>query len=222
MSLAALEWIAYLQTLLSGGVAWFAFAQSKKSSSVIFLIGCLFLIGFLTNSVSLLSYRSGIPIPVNVPQSIYNGFSIIILGSIYFYATGKRYKVVLFITGLCVAFFLFNLFYLQKTEIDSYSKTVNSFAVMSFAIFYFFRLIIELPERSVQKIPMFWFNTGFLIYYSGSLLLFLITSYLVTVEQSDLLTFWTFHNILSIVEHLIILYGLQLARQRWSLKGFSP
>jgi hypothetical protein len=68
--------------------------------------------------------------------------------------------------------------------------------------------MIELPSMHLQRMPMFWFNSAFLIYYAGALVLFVFTSYIINVLKQDLVTYWIFHNCLSICEHFLVLTGL--------------
>jgi hypothetical protein len=55
---------------------------------------------------------------------------------------------------------------------------------------------------------MFWFNSGILIFHAGAFFLFSFSSYLVNVQKNDMMMYWSFHNMLSIVERLLILIGL--------------
>jgi hypothetical protein len=77
-----------------------------------------------------------------------------------------------------------------------------------YSLLYFYVLMRDLPSLYIHQIPMFWFNSGILIFHAGTFFLFSFVSYLVNVRNDDLIAYWSFHNMLSIVERLIIMIGL--------------
>jgi membrane protein insertase Oxa1/YidC/SpoIIIJ len=68
--------------------------------------------------------------------------------------------------------------------------------------------MVKLPTMHLQRMPMFWINSGFLMYAAGAMFLFAFTTYLTQVLKDNLLVYWSFHNILSIISQLIIMVGL--------------
>ena len=108
--------------------------------------------------------------------------------------------------GMCFFIFaLINLFFFQKTTPNSYSYIFHSAILIIYCLFYFYVLMRDLPSLYVHHLPMFWFNSAFLIFYAGTFFLFSFTSYLINVLKNNMLIYWSFHNILSIIEHLIVL-----------------
>jgi hypothetical protein len=75
----------------------------------------------------------------------------------------------------------------------------------------------ELPAQHIHHLPMFWFNSAFLIFNAGVFFLFAFTAYITTVLKNNLLIYWTFHNLWNMLEHLIILVGLY-----YDLKTLPP
>ena len=56
--------------------------------------------------------------------------------------------------------------------------------------------------------PMFWFNSAFLVLGAGTFVLYTFTSYLIHVLRNDMITYWSIHNMLSIFANLIVMIGL--------------
>lgn len=197
--------IFYFQTALSALVACFVFLRFNLRPFYVKLIGLSFFLGFITHIVSL-GVDGKIRNPIQTLNEIIN-FIIIIL--VYHIVLKKKYRLYFIITGsLFLVFALYNIFFFQKTELNSYTYALSSFLMMGYFILYFYRLMVELPSLHLHRLPMFWFNSGFLIYRAGTLLLFIFRPYLIHVLNDDLLLYWSFHNSLSIVEHLMILVGL--------------
>ena len=147
----------------------------------------------------------------NYAGSLYYIVLAPIVNLLYYFAFQKKYSAVFI--GVGFASFLFtilNILFIQKQAINSYSYILLSTIIIVYAILYFFYLIRELPATHLQRLPMFWINSGYIIFHSGALLLYIFSSYLVNVLNNNLLIYWTFHNILGIVEVCIMLIAINV------------
>jgi hypothetical protein len=199
----------YTQTTLSALVALFAFLKFNSRSSLVKLIGCSFLLSFICNALGFVLLYTKYSRYQNVPQSVFYIINICILTAFYFVAFRGAYRVWLVIAiSICLPFSFYDIVIQQKSFLESYSPFAQSLFLITFTILYFYRLLVELPAIHLHRLPMFWFNSAILFYYAGASFLFAFTSYLINVLNNSLLNYWTFHNSLSIVEHLIILIGL--------------
>jgi len=209
MTLEFLNIVVYAQTTLSAFVAFFCLIKFRSRKRYVRLIGFVFLLSFVVNTVAMTLYHCGLGRYINIPQSAYDIAALAMLTLVFHNALNKRYGRAFLIIALCfLAFSLLNLLFLQKEGINSYNKFLSSLIVTCYCVFYFYRLMIELPSVYLQRMPMFWFTSAFLIYNAGTIFLFAFTPYLTNVLKNDLITYWSFHNFLSIIEHLLILIGL--------------
>jgi len=203
--------IFYFQTTLSGVVALLCFFFLAKRQKITDLIGLLFFCGFLSNALAYLLFFT--KNSNNLAGSIYDLCLIVIAGLLYNHVTQGRYrKFFTLTTTLYLIFALLNLFFIQKTQISSYNKLLGSFLMISYSVFYFYRLMADMPTMQIQKLPMFWFNSGFLIYHAGTVFLWAFTTYLTDVLKNNFLVYMMFHNCLNIAEHFIVLVGLYYQR----------
>jgi hypothetical protein len=196
--------IVRVQTALSALIAVLILIRFNVRQTYIKLIGLSFLLGFITHM-----FVMGLQRQINETQSIYGIINYFIIASVYYLVLNKRYGPLFLITGLIfLVFSLYNFFLFQKHELNSYTDGLASFLILLFSIIYFYRLMVELPEVHLHRVPMFWFNSAFLMYRAGALTLFIFRPYLIEVLKVDIIGYWTFHNILSTIEHLLILVGL--------------
>jgi len=206
MTLHSYLLVFYIQTALSAIVALTAFYRFPRRSKGTKLIGLLFAVGFVCNTLGYLLAKHKM---TNIPGSAFDLSLVLIVSLIYNYQTKGRYqKWFLLIASVFILFAITNLFLIQKSDNASNNKLLSSFIIILYAIFYFYRLMVEMPTTHIQRLPMFWFNAAFLIYHAGTIFLFAFTSYLIHVLKEDMFTYWSFHNLLNIVEHLIVLLGL--------------
>jgi hypothetical protein len=155
-----------------------------------------------------------IKINPNYASSVYRLISFPLLSLIYFYALGKKGEKVFLIINVCYLIFgMVNMLFYQKSSINTYTLILESILIIIFSLYYFYWLLSALPTAQLQRLPMFWLNSAHIIYFSGNLFLFVFTSYLVNVLNNNLLVYWTIHNILGIIEGLMIIVALWLDLQ---------
>ena len=204
--------IVYTTTILSGILAIACLYKFLSREKIIRFIGLLFLCSFLCNLATIITAQG------NVIGSIYIILLVVIIGLIYNHATAGKYRnQFLIISVVFTVFAVCNLLFFQKSQINSYSKLIGSFIIIVYCVFYFYKLMKELPTVHLQRLPMFWFNSAFLLFHAGTFFLFAFTNYLVHVMNNDLLTYWSFHNVLLIIQQLIVLVGVW-----YSFKNLHP
>lgn len=202
--------LAFIQTVLSVVVAFLSFFKFRSRDVVVRLIGFVFLTGALANTAAYLLVRSGtFRGYINLPPSIYLMISLCLFSRIYFILLGKKNARVFQAVSIAfVCFSLFNIFFLQGTQINSYSRIFYAAIVIVYCLLYFYLLMKDLPSLYLHHLPMFWFNSGLLLFHAGAFFLFSFQDYLVNVVKNDMLIYGSFQTTLSIVEHIIIIVGL--------------
>jgi hypothetical protein len=208
MSLEFFLGLAHFDTALSAMLAIFCFYNYSKQDDYIKLIGLLQLAVFICNLSSYLLVRFKLGYS-NIPASIYEFILILIVSKLYNDRTSFLYRryfntivLLYFIIGLL------NMLFIQKESITSYNKLISSIIIICYTVFFFYRLIVGPSAIQIVRLPMFWFSSALLLYHAGTIFLFALTPYLTNVLKDNLLVFWSFNNILSIVQHLIILLGI--------------
>jgi hypothetical protein len=206
MSLQRFLLIADIQTLLFAVGAILSFIKPRARQFYILLLGSALVASVAGNFSSVLMKTLGLN--VNYGPTTYYIISLPIISSVYYHAIGKHRPIFIFLSVAYVLFATTNLLFIQKTSINSYSLIFQAIVVILYALYYFYWLLRELPTTQLQRLPMFWINSAYIIYYSGNLFLFVFTSYLVNVLNNNLLVYWTLHNVLGIIEGLMIIVAL--------------
>lgn len=221
MTLQTFLLIVQFQVVLSVLVVLMSVLHFRQKSTETKLIGLTFTFSVIFYfSVGLLQLKGK---NVNIPQSISAIFYFLVLTVMYNVALRGRYKkVFLAVAIFFVTFAVSNLLFGQQNDNNTYSKAVRSIILICYCIVYCYRLLVDLPVQHLQRVPMFWFNSAVLIFNAGTLFLFLFTTYLVEVLHNDLLIYWTFHNILNIIQHLVIMIGLWMDLQNIKLRSSLP
>ena len=206
--------LALTQTYLSAVLAVLCLYRYKSRSVWIRLIGFTFLLGFIADQAVLILgklHLNGYKVNAyyNIPPVIWSLCNIPLLAAAYYFLMDKKYKLLFILAaGLSAIVTSSNVLLYQKGAFNSYSIVFQAMIVIDFCVVYFYKLLQELPEQHIHKLPMFWINSGLLIFYSGTFILYTFTSYLTEVLKNDMITYWSFHNILRIFLQLLILVGL--------------
>lgn len=201
---------AELQTMLLGLLAILCFVRFRSRSPVVRLMGFIFLAGFLANICSWLLTRTGIFREFsNLPGIFYFVITIWLFSYIYIVVLfQKKLLLVILITAASATIAFINFYHVQKTSVNSNVFVIHAGMLIAYSLCYFYVLMRDLPSLHVHEMPMFWFNSAFLVLGAGTFVLYAFTSYLIHVLRDDMVTYWSIHNILSIFAHLIVFIGL--------------
>jgi hypothetical protein len=148
----------------------------------------------------------------NYSSTAYWIFATIPVSIFFYYAIGwkpiRSYLKV--INVLYLSFALSNFFFLQKTNVNSYSNILNSLIILILCIIYYYKLITELPTQQLQRLPLFWIVSAFFFSHAGKLAIYTVTHYLIHFVKDNMIIVWSFHNFLTVIGNLLIAYGAWL------------
>ncbi len=110
---------------------------------------------------------------------------------------------------ISILFCLLNIGFIQGPFVfNSLSNVVACLILISFCLYYFYRLLNDLPTIHIQHLPMLWISFGVLTYYGGNFFLFLVKNYLTYGEAGSHKLMWILHNLLNIVKNVLFAIGL--------------
>ena len=90
---------------------------------------------------------------------------------------------------------------------NSYAKTFTNLSVITFSLL-FIQDLIKGKVLSPFKQSLSWINSGFLIYFMGIFIIFLISDYLFREEKKLLLSLWNVNIALNNILMAILLIGI--------------
>lgn len=145
--------------------------------------------------------------------NIYTFANFNIIFSIYLTQVSPKRKNAMI--GLQIAFNLFmiiNAIFIQSFQAyNSYAILSMSVIFMSLALNYFYKLLKEVKHQRLEKNPLFWLSSGLVVYYSGTLILFLFINQISNADQSNIdlhLASWGINSIFILL--IVTSYSLTL------------
>ena len=140
------------------------------------------------------------------------------LWSMFYYQLFERKFVKKVIVSLLILFVLFavtNTLYWQSLQVyNSYSRSVEGAFLLCFAIAWFYKVFVNGKIIKLETHPVFWINAGVLVYFSGSLLLFVTNNFLVKISRQHFFEAWALHGLFLIIHYLLIAIGIWLIKYK--------
>lgn len=104
---------------------------------------------------------------------------------------------------------LINFFFIESPlKFNVWSAYVGGILMIIMASHYLYKLLNDLPVERIQDLPMFWITFGVLIYFSGTLFLFLFNNYLVNNQPDNHQVIWVLHNLLNLTKNIFLAVAL--------------
>jgi hypothetical protein len=109
--------------------------------------------------------------------------------------------------SLILALLNYALYQSPKT-FNSYTSYLWGILIIISAVNFLYQLLAKMPVEKVQMLPLFWVAFGVLIYYGGTLFLFLFNNYLIANLPEDHQLIWILHNLLNITKNGFLFIAL--------------
>jgi hypothetical protein len=101
-----------------------------------------------------------------------------------------------------------SLFFQKLTEFNTNTLGLECIFVIVLCILCFYKIITELTVREPEKKPIFWINTGFLFYFSGNIVLFILSNVLLKENKDFNYLSWGLHALLNSILQIFKGVGL--------------
>lgn len=136
-----------------------------------------------------------------------------IIIELYFYnLLSKKHRTnfiivsILFISFYCFLFLYWNK--INNLQTDSYLSLVQTGFIFIFSILWFIDIFKNLEYDSLLKNPHFYFVSGLILYYSGTVFLFLMSSVIIEKERAYILDYWMLNVFFNFVFRVFLVLGI--------------
>ncbi len=216
MSKELFENIRFISLLIVGVpfiVALFRFKKLNKTQTILMVLLSIIII---VEIISLLFwYKKANNLPM---YHVYTVIEFIIISKIYSVELKSMFSNSFFLILILLfgGFAVCNTIFFQGIfTFNSNAITVSGIIIIFFCLSYFYSLLKEIKYNALETNPMFWINSGFLIYFSSNLILFFINNYMFKDEASAAsYLVWGLHAIMNIVLNLFYTVALWVNPKR--------
>ena len=124
----------------------------------------------------------------------------------------KSFKFIHLISGM--AFLLLalvaSLFIHPIHTNPALSRSIEGLWIIFYGLLYSFELFRSLRIKKPESHPMFWLNAGALVYFSGSLFLFIFSNYILAESQMVKIEAYALHGVFIVFYYSLLGTGLCL------------
>jgi hypothetical protein len=97
---------------------------------------------------------------------------------------------------------------------NTYSRSIEALILITLAVCWFVKIIGETDEERSRAAGLNYTNSGFMVYFAGSLILFSYGSYVEKMAIESRINLWTIHTFLAAQLYIQITIGLWKAKIR--------
>lgn len=147
---------------------------------------------------------------------IYKLIAFVGIHYFYYYLLKKKCKFILvlfIIFFIALSIILFTVFNdLHHLEKNAYFNTLQTFVIITCSILWFVQKFDEMEEENLFQNPNFYFVSGLVLYYCGTVFLFLMSNHIYTTNKSVFPYYWLLNLILNFVLRTLLIVGVWKAR----------
>lgn len=104
---------------------------------------------------------------------------------------------------LFLVYSLMNTIFWQPLTIpNSNVTTALSIIMVSLSVCFYFRLLSQMKYKQLERSAVFWLNNGIVVYFAGSLLMFVYGEWLVDKENMISINIWLTHVFFLAIHYL--------------------
>ncbi len=138
---------------------------------------------------------------------------LVLLTCMYVMALEKPARWVVLVTGSAAFIFgVLNLGIQGMEQFNSHTKAVESVIIFIFTVFYFRKLLMLPDKKPLRTIPMFWINSGLLIYFAAGLFLFALGNSVINLPNAVSRFIWGMDMLIAVFAYAFIFIGIWKTR----------
>jgi hypothetical protein len=109
-------------------------------------------------------------------------------------------KLVIALLIVFLVFSLLNIIFFERLEeFNTNQRFLGGITIIIYSLIYFVQIFKEANIDRIERHAYFWLNSSYLIYFAGTLFLFILTKNILAVEASN---YWNLHSVLNILLNL--------------------
>ncbi len=194
-------------------VIYFATRKSQEPEMRFFAI--MLVAHFIYDSIGTTTYILGDKTTALVLANLYSVVELVLILLLFRAKLGDNSARPLLILGIVLVAIQFYQIVVNPGifEFPIFSRMIVSLSITILSILYFYKLLKDLPAIHIYKVPMFWINIGFVVYFTGTFVLFVLKDYMIDVLANDLRFYWGYHNFLAGLSYILFSAGLLQANE---------
>lgn len=98
-------------------------------------------------------------------------------------------------------------------KFNTLSRTIEALIFTIFGLGFFYSLLKSELQMKLERDPLFWLNSGILLYFMGNFFLFMLYNVLLDIEIQVVNSYWTMHSVINITSNILFTIGFVCSKQ---------
>jgi hypothetical protein len=126
----------------------------------------------------------------------------------------RNKKAYQFVVCLLTLIFSISVFSGNNESYANFSRVIISIIFIISALLFFAKLMREQKVENLFAYPIFWFNTGILVYFSCSIFIMIFSNYFLKMSIEAQKILWLFHSVINLICYVIFATGFYKCKQK--------
>lgn len=124
-------------------------------------------------------------------------------------------RILVSVMILFVGYCIYNTIFIQRiTEYNSYPRALGSLILAIYAILWYLKSLSRMEITRLRDEPTVWFNTGMLVYFSGSFFVFILSNQVLFQSAQLSKEVWLISSTLMFIFYQLIAYSFFLVGKK--------
>lgn len=189
-----------------------ALYRYKKLDSVLKLMAVFFFISSIVDTLLLVLPRTGLK--DNAPLiHLFTAVIVLFFGIVYYrsFHIPLFKKIAVAVSVLAFMGIIYGVITEGIMSFPSFSNSVLGVVFTVLSLLYFYQLLNAREFVHIEKLPMFWINSGVLLYFGINIFLFMLFDKFINHRENDV---WIIHDLTNVIANILYSIGLLCQTQR--------
>ena len=100
-------------------------------------------------------------------------------------------------------------------EFNSWARMIESLVLIILSMLWFIKIFQEMKIVKLSEHPMFYINSGVLLYFAGNFFIFTYYNLVVNQNQELMSNIWNIHSVLNIVFNILLAIAIWKMRVKY-------
>jgi len=143
---------------------------------------------------------------------LYGILEALVVTTFYYFVLGeKKWIKYLFICFALI--YVADALFIEPAQFNSIGSSLEALMIIFLSLRLLYQFFSEEKEMFLDYSPVFWINIAFLVYFSGALFSFILSTDILSQSRDRFYTSWALNNISNILKNLLLAVGFQ--RIKW-------
>ena len=143
---------------------------------------------------------------------LYGLIEALIVVMFYYLILGERAWIKYMFLGFFICYAVDAIF-IEPDQFNAIGSSIEALMIIFLCLRVFYQFFNQEEETFLDRSPIFWINIAFLVYFSGALFSFILSSDILSQSRGRFYSSWVLNNVSNVMKNILLAVGLW--RVKW-------